>query len=285
VPETAAGGAPPIREESAAKISEAGKRDRNRDIQEQTERLHIETFQKRTHQSVPGNAPGFEARCNVFFSYEAKHDVQGGPNKEPNFASLISPILKQTVIESALVSVLECGDYETEAELEEAMSLCSIFLIFASDVHMRSKAGQHQLIRAIDQGMHIVAVIMPNYSAWPPSLKDGCWWDLGDKYPLAEYLYLATLVDLSLHQYAVYFDILLRLQEAEAEGEIEPQEPEAVWKSLRAGEFDEDDLALGKDEVAVMGDMLQLSKESVLVYRKWCLDLFVQVFALLQSLV
>ena len=40
-----------------------------------------------------------------------------------------------------------------------------------------------------------------------------------------------------------------------------------------------------KDEVAVMSDMLQLSKESVLVYRKWCLDSFVQVVALSQSLV
>ena len=42
------------------------------------------------------------------------------------------------------------------------------------------------------------------------------------------------------------------------EGEIEPQEPEALWQSLRLGEYDEDDLHLGKDEVAMLSDMFQV---------------------------
>ena len=45
------------------------------------------------------------------------------------------------------------------------------------------------------------------------------------------------------------------------EGEIEPQEPEAVWQSLRSGEYDEDDLHLGKDEVALLSDMFQVCLE------------------------
>ena len=45
-------------------------------------------------------------------------------------------------------AVLECEDYTSDAELEGAMSECSIFIIFVSDEHMRSKVLLRRLIPA-----------------------------------------------------------------------------------------------------------------------------------------
>ena len=128
---------------------------------------------------------------------------------------------------------------------------------------------------ALDLGLHIIAVIMPNYTNWPPSLKDGCWWDFGNNNPVANFLYLATLVDLSVGHYRVYLDILAQLQEAQADGDIDPIDTETMWNSLRNGEYDEEDPDL-QDEVAVESEMLHLSKGSILEFRKFCLSSFVQ---------
>jgi hypothetical protein len=71
-------------------------------------------------------------------------------------------------------------------------------------------------------------------------------------------LSFATLVDLSPSYFRVYFDILMRLQDADADGEIEPQEAEEMWTNLRNGEYDEDDPEL-HDETTVLSASMQVA--------------------------
>jgi hypothetical protein len=93
--------------------------------------------------------------------------------------------------------------------------------------------------------------------------------------PVIKYLHYAFLADLSLDQFHVYFIILQKLQDAVACGEIDPQDPEVVWNSVKGGEYDEEDERL-HDAVKLQSEMLQLSKDALLEYRQWCLDCFVQ---------
>ena len=60
--------------------------------------------------------------------------------------------------------------------METAIEQCSILIMCVSDEHIRSKMGQAQLFAALNHGLHVIAVVMPNYTVWPPSLKDGCWY-------------------------------------------------------------------------------------------------------------
>ena len=60
--------------------------------------------------------------------------------------------------------------------MEAAIEQCSILIMCVSDEHIRSKMGQAQLFAALNHSLHVIAVVMPNYTVWPPSLKDGCWY-------------------------------------------------------------------------------------------------------------
>jgi len=210
-------------------------------------------------------------RCSVFLSYE---QVEAG-GKEHVYSSYIWPILKHNVETIAHASVLKSSDYKTDLEMEAAIEQCSILIMCVSDEHIRSKMGQAQLFAALNHGLHVIAVVMPNYTVWPPSLKDGCWWDIGEKDAVAKYLYMASIIDLARGHYHVYYDILARMQEAEADGDVEPQDVKVVWNSIKDGEFDEDDPDL-HDQVRMESQVLQLSKESLVLYRTWSLDSFVQ---------
>ena len=214
------------------------------------------------------------AECFAFLSHDKTN--MSPDSKEVNYARNIVPILRHTVQSIAMASMLECTDFETEEAIDEALGLCSIFIVCVSDAHMRSKTGRYQIAKALDLGLHVIAVILPSYSIWPPALGDGCWWDFaGELRHLADYLYLATLVDLSMPQYLLYYKLISKAQEEEMGEGSEPQTPAPVWQALKDGEYDEDDVDL-KDEVSMQSELLQLSRESVLEHRALNLSSFVR---------
>lgn len=81
------------------------------------------------------------------------------------------------------------------------------------------------------------------------------------------------LVDLSPSYFRVYFDILMRLQDADADGEIEPHEAEEMWTNLRNGEYDEDDPEL-HDETTVLSASMQVAQFSMSLPSLLCDSLF-----------
>ena len=69
------------------------------------------------------------------------------------------PILRHTVQSIAMASMLECTDFETEEAIDEALGLCSIFIVCVSDAHMRSKTGRYQIAKALDLGLHVAQFV------------------------------------------------------------------------------------------------------------------------------
>ncbi len=47
----------------------------------------------------------------------------------------------------------------------------------------RSKTCKLELATALEYGLAVVPVILPDYSTWPPTKKDGSWWDAQVKAP------------------------------------------------------------------------------------------------------
>jgi hypothetical protein len=216
--------------------------------------------------------------CKVFISreYSSESIVT---SQDINYGHYLLPLLRHVVSQGSCAEVLDCAGYQTDDEIDIAMSSSTALVLCVSDTHMRSKAGQKHIFAALNRGLHIIAVILPGYSVWPPSLKDCCWWDF-DSSAVVQSLALAALVDLSPSYFHVYFDILIRLQDADTDGEIEPHEAEEMWNNLRMGEYDEDDPAL-HDETAILSASMQVVHVSAsLLSRLLCL-----VFSFLMQLI
>jgi hypothetical protein len=197
--------------------------------------------------------------CTVFVSREYSPESVA-ISQDTNYAHYIVPVLRHIVSRGSGAVFLDCSEYQTDDEIDAALSMSTVLVLCVSDAHMRSKAGQKHIFGALNKGLHVIAVILPGYSVWPPSLKNGCWWDFDlNTGSVVQSLSLATLVDLSPSYFRVYFDILMRLQDADADGEIEPHEAEEMWTNLRNGEYDEDDPEL-HDETTVLSASMQVAQ-------------------------
>jgi len=211
--------------------------------------------------------------CTVFVSREYSPESVA-ISQDTNYAHYIVPVLRHIVSRGSQAVFLDCSEYQTDDDIDTALSMSTVLVLCVSDAHMRSKAGHKHIFGALNKGLHVIAVILPGYSVWPPSLKNGCWWDFDfNTGAVVQGLSLATLVDLSPSYFRVYFDILMRLQDADADGEIEPHEAEEMWTNLRNGEYDEDDPEL-HDETTVLSASMQVAQFSMSLPRLLCDSLF-----------
>jgi hypothetical protein len=97
---------------------------------------------------------------------------------------------------------------EAEDVARETVASCGVFVMVVTDSYFRSRLCTTELALALELSIPIIPVILPQYSMWPPAIKDGCWWE---DHGLANInnLFLSDPIDLALDQFRKLLDTLL----------------------------------------------------------------------------
>eukprot|EP00281_Chroomonas_sp_CCMP1168_P011379 CAMPEP_0206280922 /NCGR_PEP_ID=MMETSP0047_2-20121206/38844_1 /ASSEMBLY_ACC=CAM_ASM_000192 /TAXON_ID=195065 /ORGANISM="Chroomonas mesostigmatica_cf, Strain CCMP1168" /LENGTH=104 /DNA_ID=CAMNT_0053711031 /DNA_START=18 /DNA_END=329 /DNA_ORIENTATION=+ len=82
------------------------------------------------------------------------------------------------------------GSQLSDEDVRGQIQRCGVFVALISDSYFRSTGCKRELLAALEFGVCVIPVILPEYSLWPPAKKESYWWVSQDEAPLLDLLQL-----------------------------------------------------------------------------------------------
>lgn len=93
-------------------------------------------------------------------------------------------------------------DESTKAKIDQ----CGLFVCMLTSSYMRSYSCKMELSYALEVGLDILPIILPDYTSWPPVKRASHWWEAQDEWPFLSYLINTDPIDCARDDFALLFD-------------------------------------------------------------------------------